>query len=45
MGAVILPGGDANLGGEDTENVTQVATEKYCAGRARCYSWESEGFF
>jgi hypothetical protein len=27
MGAVILPGGDVNLGGEDMENITQVATE------------------
>jgi hypothetical protein len=27
MGAVISPEGDADLGGEDTENVTQVAIE------------------
>jgi hypothetical protein len=27
MGAVISPEGDVDLGGEDTENVTQVATE------------------
>jgi hypothetical protein len=27
MGAVISPGGDVKLGGEDTENITQVAIE------------------
>jgi hypothetical protein len=27
MGVVILPGGDANLGGEDTKNVAQVVIE------------------